>query len=96
MHVDVESVHWEGDRFRAECEVDSEPLRVTGEVAPARDGRVDHLRVRYAFPRHSSTTSLSGVLAVGSGLAFLRDQNCCNQISEAGDSIHFVQNKILE
>ncbi len=54
MYVGVGTVEWEGDRFRAQCQVDREHLRVTGEAGRARDGRVDHLKVRYAFPHHTN------------------------------------------
>lgn len=53
MYADIGSVRWEGNWLRAECEVDSERVAITGELLTAPDGLPKGLKVRYAFPHET-------------------------------------------
>lgn len=53
MYADVGSLRWEGNRFRAECQVDGERVVINGELLATPDGPPKGLKVRYAFPHET-------------------------------------------
>ncbi|HEV2391608.1 MAG TPA: hypothetical protein VG146_04505 [Verrucomicrobiae bacterium] len=54
MYAGIGTVRWEGNRFRAACDVDHEHLLITGELLPVAHGPPRALNVRYAFPHQTN------------------------------------------
>lgn len=53
LFAGIGSVHWEGNRFLAECDVDHQHLQITGEITPTADGYPDYMNVRYQWPNQT-------------------------------------------
>ncbi len=54
MYAEIGAVHWKGNRFRTECDVDQDHLVITGEVLPATEGPPQAMKVCYRFPRQTN------------------------------------------
>ena len=54
MYAGIGTVRWDGNRFRAECEVDHQHLLITGALVPVEQGPPRALKIRYAFPHQTN------------------------------------------
>ena len=94
MHVDIAAIHWEGNRFRVDSDVDNDHFLITGVVAATGNGPPNHLTARYIFKNRTNDYVVRYGYRSSDGPSFL-PTTITNFWLSGGEEIEFDEWKIL-